>query len=120
MGMTTKEFAETIFGMDVDELEKREVFIKFIVAQGRVIFDPEFFIRFEKVHGEGSLNHEDIANANRIPRHLVEGGAMAAVSFDQVRITGKSRDFGGVDGRIEIVKRFFESYFNCPVSWDRF
>jgi hypothetical protein len=115
MEMSIKEFAENILGIDVNELKKREVFMKFIVAQGRVIFDPEFIMRFEKVHGEGSLYHKDIANANQIPHYQVEGGAMAAISCDKVRITGKSTDFGNIDNRTEIVKTFFESYFNCPV-----
>jgi hypothetical protein len=115
MSRSVAEFAENVLGMPPGEIGRREVFIKFILARGRVVFDPELFARFEKIHGEGALHHEDIANAHGIPRREVQGGATAAISSGKVRIVGQSREFGGIAGRTAEVKAFFESRFDVPV-----
>ncbi len=116
MGITIKDFAEKVLGIEHETLKKREVFIKFIVTGGRVIFDPQLFVNFEKTYGEGSLYHKDIADANLIDRGLVAGGAYAAISFDSVRITGRSMDFGGIEGHEKIVKDYFKNYFSSRIA----
>ncbi|MDX9799843.1 MAG: hypothetical protein RBT69_00755 [Spirochaetia bacterium] len=116
MGISIKEFAEKILGLEHDELKKREIFIKFIVAAGKVVFDPQLFVNFEKNFGEGSLYHKDIADANLIDRGVVSGGAYAAISWDRVRITGKSMEFGGIEKHEELVRNYFENYFEESVA----
>ncbi|MCL2792150.1 MAG: hypothetical protein FWD87_03590 [Spirochaetaceae bacterium] len=116
MGMSTKEFAENILGINYDTLKKREVFIKFIVANGKVAFDPALHVNFEKTYGEGSLYHKDIADANLIDRANVTGGAFVAISSDKVRISGYSMDFGRIDGYEETAVAFFEDYFDKNVT----
>ena len=116
MGMSVKDFAENILKVDYDSLKKSEVFIKFIIARGKLIFDPELFVKFEKTYGEGSLYHKDIADANMIARGLVTGGAFVAISKNKVRITGKSQDFGGIRGYEETAKAFFKNYFDNSVT----
>ncbi len=116
MGISIKDFAEKTLKINYESLKKGEVFIKFIVAQGKVIFDPQLFVRFEKTYGEGSLYHKDIADANNIDRGLIDGGAFAAISYDKIRITGKSKDFGGIEGYENKVKSYFKSYFDKNVN----
>ncbi len=115
MGMSIKQFAEEILGTSHESLKNREVFIKFITTPDRVVFDPHLFVNFEKQWGEGSLYHKDIAGANNIEKNRVTGGGFAAVSESSVRITGRSMEFGGIEGSEEMVKQFFENYFDCPV-----
>jgi hypothetical protein len=115
MGISIKNFAETVLGIDHDTLKKREVFIKFIVTHKGVVFDPQLFVNFEKTFGEGSLYHKDIADANQIDRALVAGGAYAAISHENIRITGKSMDFGGIGGFEKTVKDYFENYFDSRI-----
>ena len=112
MGISVKDFAENILGINYNSLKEREVFIKFIIVNGRVIFDPELFVKFEKTYGEGSLYHKDIADANLIDRARITGGAFAAISGKKIRISGKSKDFGGIHGYEETAKIFFENYFD--------
>ncbi|MCL2481670.1 MAG: hypothetical protein FWF38_08165 [Spirochaetaceae bacterium] len=116
MGISIKDFAENILKTNYESLEKNEVFIKFIIANEKVIFDPELFVRFEKTYGEGSLFHKDIADANQIDRGLIAGGAFVAISSNKVRIAGKSKDFGRIDGYEETAKTFFENYFDSSVT----
>jgi len=116
MGISIKDFAEKILGLEHEDLKKREIFIKFIIAAGKVVFDPQLFVNFEKTYGEGSLYHKDIADANMIEKGQVYGGAYAAVSWDRVRITGKSMDFGGIEGYEEVVRSYFENYFENSVT----
>jgi len=116
MGMSTKDFAENILGIKYDFLKIREVFIKFIVARGKVTFDPELHVNFERTYGEGTLYHKDIADANLIDRALINGGAFVAISSEKVRITGVSQDFGRIDGYEETAKTFFENYFDNNVT----
>ena len=113
-----KEFAEKILGISHDTLKKRTVHIKFIVTPGKVIFDPELFVRFEKTYGEGSLYHKDIADANNIERGKVAGGAYISVSHDSVKVTGYSQDFGYIEGYEKIVEYYFSRYFDCPVEFE--
>ena len=116
MGITIKNFAEEILGIDHDSLRNREVFIKFIVTRKGVVFDPQLFVNFEKSFGEGSLYHKDIADANLIDRALVEGGAYAAISHEKIRITGKSMEFGGISGFEKKVRDYFENYFDSRID----
>ena len=116
MGISIKDFAENILGINYDSLKKREIFIKFIIAREKVVFDPELFVKFEKTYGEGSLYHKDIADANMIDRGLVAGGAFAAISGNKIRISGKSKDFGGIHGYEETAKEFFKNYFDSAVT----
>ncbi len=111
-----RDFAEKILGISHDTLKRRTVHIKFIVTPGKVVFDPELFVRFEKTYGEGSLYHKDIADANGIDRGKVAGGAYISVSHDNVRVTGYSQDFGHISGYENMVKEYFSNYFNCPVE----
>jgi hypothetical protein len=111
-----KNFAEKILGIEHDKLKKRTIFIKFIVIPGKVIFDPELFVSFEKNYGEDSLYHKDIADANSIERGKIAGGAFVAVSHDNVKVTGFSTDFGSITGYEEIVKTYFSNYFDYPVE----
>ncbi|MCL2293840.1 MAG: hypothetical protein FWC36_03135 [Spirochaetes bacterium] len=116
MGISVKDFAEKILKMDYNSLKKSSVSIKFIVAQGKVIFDPELFVNFEKTHGEGSLYHKDIADANHIDRGHISGGAFARISANEIRIAGVSMDFGSIkDEYEETVKKYFEDYFDNSV-----
>ena len=116
--MKIREFAENILGIDHEHLKKKSIFIKFIVTPGKVIFDPELFVRFEKTYGEGSLYHKDIADANNIERGKVSGGAYLAVSHDRVKITGYSQDFGHITGYEDLVESYFRKYFECPVEFE--
>ena len=114
--MTTADFAEKVLKIDPETLKKRNIFIKFIVADGKVIFDPELFIYFEKHYGEDSLYHKDIAGANNIDLSKVHGGAFVGVGDNEVKVAGYSTQFGGVEDYKEEVRAFFESYFDCPVT----
>ena len=116
MGISIKDFAENILKINYDSLKKGEVFIKFIIANGKVVFDPELFVKFEKTYGEGSLYHKDIADENKIDRGHVAGGAYVAISTNKVRIAGQSKDFGRIDGYEEIAKIFFKNYFDSSVT----
>ena len=115
MGMTIRHFAEEILGISHESLRLREVFIKFILAGEKVVFDPHLFVNFEKTWGEGSLYHKDIAGANNIDKNLVRGGAYAAISHSSVRITGRSMEFGGIEGYEKSVRDYFENYFDCEI-----
>ena len=116
MGISIKDFSEKILEINYDSLQKREVFIKFIIANGKVVFDPDLFVKFEKTYGEGSLYHKDIADANMIDRGLIEGGAFLAISNNKVRITGKSKDFGSIHGHEETARVFFRNFFDNSVT----
>ncbi len=113
--MTTADFVEKVLKIDPEVLKKRNVFIKFIVAEGRVVFDPELFIYYEKHYGEDSLYHKDIAGAHNIDLSKVQGGAFVGVGDDMVKVAGYSTQFGGVEDYKDEVRSFFESYFDCPV-----
>ncbi len=114
--MNTSEFAEKILKLDPEVLKRRTVFIKFIVASGKVIFDPELFVFYETNYGEDSLYHKDIAGANNVPLHTVQGGAFVGISHDKVIISGFSTQFGGIEDHAEGVAEYFSSYFDCPVE----
>ncbi len=114
--MTTADFAEKVLKIDPEILKKRNIFIKFIVAEGKVIFDPKLFIYFEKHYGEESLYHKDIAGAHNIDLSKVQGGAFAGVGDNEVKVSGYSTQFGGVEDYKEEVRSYFESYFDCPVT----
>ena len=116
MGISIKDFAENILGIEYESLKKREIFIKFIIAHGKVIFDPELFVKFEKNYGEGSLYHKDIAGANNIDKGAVLGGAFVGISYDKIKISGTSRDFGGIAGYEETAKAFFRNYFDSSAA----
>ena len=118
MSLKIKEFAENILGIEHNYLKKKTVFIKFIVIPGKVIFDPQLFVNFEKNYGEDSLYHKDIADANNIERGKVSGGAYVAVSHKNIKITGFSQDFGYITGYENIVKNYFQKYFECPVEFE--
>jgi len=117
MSRKIKEFAEKILGIDHETLKRRTVYIKFIITQGRVVFDPELFVNYEKTYGEGSLYHKDIADANSIERGKVAGGAYIAISHSSVKVTGFSQDFGSITGYEDIVENYFRDYFECPVEF---
>ena len=114
--MTTADFAEKVLKIDPETLKKRNIFIKFIVADGKVVFDPELFKYFEKHYGEDSLYHKDIAGAHNIDLSKVQGGAFVGVGDNEVKVAGYSTQFGGVEDYKEEVRAFFESYFDCPVA----
>lgn len=116
--MNTKDFARNILHLEPETLKKRMIFIKFIVASGKVIFDPLLFVNFEKNFGEESMYHHDIAGAHGIDLGKVQGGAFAGIGDDMIRITGFSTQFGGIEGLEDLVKRYFESYFDCKVVLD--
>lgn len=113
--MTTADFAEKVLKIDPETLKKRNIFIKFIVADSRVVFDPELFNYFEKHYGEDSLYHKDIAGAHNIDLSKVQGGAFVGVGNNEVKVSGYSTQFGGVEDYKDEVRSFFESYFDCPV-----
>ncbi len=113
-----RDFAEKILGISHDILKRRTVHIKFIVTPGKVVFDPELFVKFEETYGEGSLYHKDIADANNVQRGAVAGGAYVSVSHDNVKITGYSQDFGYITGYEDLVENYFRNYFDCPVEFE--
>lgn len=117
MGITIKEFAEKTLGIKHEVLKKREIFIKFIITKGKVVFDPELFVNFEKTYGEDSLYHKDIADNNLVPRGEIAGGAYIAISYEKTRITGFSTDFGSIIGYEEQAKNYFKNYFDAPCSF---
>ena len=117
-GMTTADFAEKILKIDPEMLKRRLIFIKFIVADGEVVFDPELFVYFEKNYGEESLYHKDIAGAHNIDLAKVQGGAFVGVGDNVVKVSGFSTQFGGVEDYRDLVASFFESYFDCPVEME--
>ena len=116
--MTTADFAEKILKIDPETLRKRNVFIKFIVAEGKVIFDPELFRYFEENYGEDSLYHKDIAGAQSIDLSKVQGGAFVGVGDNAVKVSGYSTQFGGVEDYKDEVRAYFESYFDCQVTME--
>ncbi len=118
MNIKIKDFAEKILGINHDTLKRRKFHIKFIITQGKVIFDPELFVKFEKTYGEGSLYHKDIADANNIERGKVAGGAYISISHDNVKVTGYSQDFGYITGYEDLVESYFSEYFGCPVEFE--
>ena len=95
-----------------------KIFIKFIVAEGQVVFDPELFVFFESHYGEDSLYHKDIAANNNVDLSKVQGGAFVGVGDNFVKVSGYSTQFGGIEEHAVAVRLFFESYFDCPVEMD--
>ena len=116
--MTTSDFAQKVLKIAPETLKKRTIFIKFIVADGKVVFDPELFVYFEKHYGEDSLYHKDIAGSHNIDLSRVQGGAFVGVGDGGVRITGYSTQFGGIEEYKDIVLTYFRDYFDCPVAME--
>ena len=114
--MITAVFARKVLKIDPETLKKRNIFIKFIVADGKVIFDPKLFMYFEEHYGEDSLYHKDIAGAHNIDLSKVQGGAFVGIGDNEVKVAGYSTQFGGVEDYKDEVRAFFESYFDCPVT----
>ena len=104
-----EEFEKPYFAALARQLHKEK-------AEGKVIFDPELFRYFEENYGEDSLYHKDIAGAHSIDLSKVQGGAFVGVGDNEVKVSGYSTQFGGVEDYKDEVLAYFESYFDCPVT----
>jgi hypothetical protein len=64
----------------------------------------------------GVKYHKDIAGAHNIDLSKVQGGAFAGVGDNEVKVSGYSTQFGGVEDYRDEVLAYFESYFDCQVT----